>query len=337
MSDRSQQKGPFLHRRLLCVASQGSLVAAINSGMQTAKDAREARRKRILARGSDRLAYITGDLSKQHSLRASSISSSQEADPLAGPLQTDGDRSSFESHDAKPGNLGLSDLETEHNENFQEPVSCSQPFDSAKFTAVPSDTTTPVLTSRSRHSAEHINGVPTVPSPSSESSQRRTPGVKEGKKPGLLYVKDIIYSIKASESLRALAAAVVAVFVVSQMVLSCCGHPWGDALAVLLPRWPIGLVFSTDLFLIIGAYLIHSTGKSSQTGLGSMESTEPYGKLDQISQALDVVGRFEDLLNIGLLCKKAAGAISLDCSIYVVTIVCGFSVSQYAFSCCRDF
>lgn len=305
--------------------------------MQTAKEAREARRKRILERGSDRLAYITGDSSKHQSLKASPVSSPQEASSIAdAPHTADGYRRSFESHDAKPEGFELSDHVTESVGDFQEPVSGLQPPDSALLSSEPSDTT-PVLASSIRSFAEPTNTVPVVASTSSDCSQRRPVGVKVGKKSSTTYVKNVVYSIKASEGLRALAAAVLAVFVVSQTILSCCGHPWGNTLAVLLPRWPIGIVFLTDISLVIGAYIIHSHSKSLQKGLGSTESEELDGSLDKISQALDVVGRFEDLLNIGLLCKKAAGAISLDCSIYVVTLVCGFSLSQYTFSCCKDF
>lgn len=304
--------------------------------MQTAKEAREARRKRILERGSDRLAYITGDVSKHQSLKASPISYPQETSFIAEAPRRDGYRSSFESQDAKPESFELSDDVIESVGDFQEPVSGLQPSYSAPLSDEPSDTT-PMLASSSRSFEEPTNTAPLVASTSSDSSQRRPIGDNVSKKSSTAYVKNVVYSIEASEGLRALAAAVVAVFVVSQTLLSCCGHPWGNTLSVLLPRWPIGLVLLTDLSLVIGAYITHSYSKSLQKGLGSTESEGLDGNLDKISQALDVVGHFEGLLNFGLLCKKAAGAISLDCSIYIVTLVCGFSLSQYAFSCCKDF
>eukprot|EP00250_Pteridium_aquilinum_P000970 c11150_g1_i1 orf=345-1184(+) len=279
--------------------------------MQTAKEAREARRKRILERGSDRLAYITGDASKHQSVKVSPISPPQGASSIAAP------------HEESVGDP-------------RESVSVSQPSFTAQSSAECLDTT-PVFTSSSRSLAEPTYTAPVFASTSSDSSLTRPVGVKVGKKSRTTLVKNIVHSIEASEGLRALAAAVVAVFIVLQTILSCCGHPWGNALVIFLPRWPISLVFLTDCTVVIGTYILHSHHKSSQKRLGVTESEGPDGSLDVFSKALDVMGNFEDLFNIGLLCKKAAGALSLDCSVYVVTLVCGFSVSQYAFSCCTDF
>lgn len=326
----------FVIRRVSCedrdwvsVSTQGFVFRQRVCGeMQTAKEAREARRKRILERGSDRLAYITGDTSKQQSIRSSPIFPAQEASSVADSPNTGGSTRTFESEGATPES---SDDVIERVGNSQgSPVSGLQPSYLAGLSAEPSETTAvPASSSRS-----FIETTTTVPVVASTSSQRRSVW---GQKSCTTYVKNVVYSIDASEGLRALAAAVAAVFVVSQTMLSCCGHPWGNVLAVVLPRWPIGLVFLTELTSIIGAYIIHTHSKSPQGGLGSTESEVLDGSVDKISQALHVVGRFEDLLDIGSLCKKAAGAISLDCSIYVVTLVCGFSVRQYVFSCCKGF
>ncbi|MCO5601327.1 hypothetical protein L7F22_055446 [Adiantum nelumboides] len=282
--------------------------------MQTVGEAREARRKRILERGSDRLAYITGDASKQHSLKASPVSPTRDASSFADQIT------------AEESGRGFNYSRTA--EDFQQFVSDSQP----------SQTSSELLDMMpaSALSNRFLEGPMATASTTASSSSPQAR--KATKKCYTTYVKNIVQSIEASEGLQALAAALVAVFVVMESVLSCCGHPWGQTLAVFVPRWPLGLVFVTDLTIVIGAYIFHSSqSKTPQKGLdNSFSQSEGLDEsFDKISKALDVVGQFEDLLNLGLLCKKAAGAITLDCSIYVVTLVCGFSVCDYITSCCR--
>lgn len=285
--------------------------------MQTAKEAREARRKRILERGSDRLAYITGDTSKQHAVKVSPIPSPQGG-------------SSF-TVQSTAADIGSSFDDNQTVEDFQERVSGPPPAQASA--SEPSPTMQPLALS-SRVSEE-----PRVtPSPIAPTSSDLLPTRKATKKLHTTYVTSIVRSIEASEVFRASTAAFVAVLVVMQSVLLCCGHPWGDMLAIFLPRWPLILVCITDLTLVVGAFTFHSQNRNSQKTLGGSSSSEGLdGSFDKISKALDVVGQFEDLLNLGLLFKKAAGAITLDCSIYAVTLVCGFSMCDYMFSCCRGY
>ncbi|KAI5064638.1 hypothetical protein GOP47_0021308 [Adiantum capillus-veneris] len=283
--------------------------------MQTAKEAREARRKRILERGSDRLAYITGDTSKQHSLNASPTPPPQGAFSVAAETTAEEFGSGFHY--------------SQNVQDFQQHVPDSQPV---RTSSEPSGMMPAPLLS-SRFLEEPMDTASTIASSSSDLPLAR----KEAKKCHTKYVKNIVHSIEKSENLRALAAALVAVYVVMERVLSCCGHSWGQTLAVLLPRWPLALVFVTELTIFIGAYFFYSQNKSSSKALDiSLSQSEGLDdSFDKVSKALDVVGQFEDLLHLGLFCKKAAGAITLDCSIYAVTLVCGFSVCNYMFSCSR--
>lgn len=281
--------------------------------MQTAKEAREARRKRILERGSDRLAYITGDT--KHSIKPDLSTYSPPETSTISPNQ-DGIERVLEDQDVQPEGFELPARFTERAGDIQEISS----------TALPSITT--LSTTQLSDTSQAFAAV-------SSNSSTRTDGVNARKKLHSAHVRNLVQSIDASEGIRALMAVIVAIAIVLQTLLSCCGSHWGSALSVWLPHWPISLVFLTD-FSMVGAFIIRLHHNYPRKEMSTNESQGLHGSFDKFSKALDVVEHFEDLFNIGMLFKKAAGAISLDCSIYAVTLVCGLSLGQYWLSCCGD-
>ncbi|KAH7441017.1 hypothetical protein KP509_03G021400 [Ceratopteris richardii] len=292
--------------------------------MPTDKELREARRQRILARGSDRLAYITGDKSKQNSPRASPVLAPHEVSSFS--TQTSAEESRSASAVARIVEVTRSG--SDEGRMVQE---LNQHEANLKLPEVSEETSGEVISTSDRQSVkEPIVRTSLAPVMSNELSQ----AVKPPKRTDTVYVRIIIESIEASESLRASMAAIVAILVALQSVLSHCGHSWGNVIAILLPLWPLCLVCITDLVLVTGAYILHTQKKLLKRDLYISSANDLDGSFGKFSKALEVVGQLNDVLSIGLLLKKVVAAIFLDCSIYVVALICSFSVCDYTFSFC---
>lgn len=342
--------------------------------MQSAKDAREARRRRILDRGADRLAYITGEL-KNSPLPVKHSPSSAKDPNSSEHHQEDFKRGaaaeSFENEALKENGAddihsteafekrewkekGAGDIKpmeafekgalTENGAGDSKPIEAIekgsltengadafQPFEVFEKGALelnpplpqnvaddipPFDIT--AISTGMRHASTSLRS--NVPS-------MKADGISRGENRWSV-VRGIIQTIDASEGLRALVALSLAVIIVSQSLLSSCGNPWGCLMHTWLPRWPLSLIFLTDFTIVLGVFFLFSSRKQIHNKL--LEVDSDFGSF---SRALDVVQKFQDFIGIGMLCKKAVSAVSLDCSIYVLVLVCGLSLGKYGFSC----
>ncbi|BBN09953.1 hypothetical protein MPTK1_4g24000 [Marchantia polymorpha subsp. ruderalis] len=297
--------------------------------MQSAQEAREARRRKILARGADRLAYITGELPaiSTPSPTTSSSSSFAAAEAPTSSVRSgdaalirlvdsgssvprDGDASSDLEYDIKSSTRVLKDvreqlaaLELQDREPGQKvklvPVSqltISKPSESASLTL-----------------ADHNHDA--------KGSEVR---VRVAVKKSLLSWEGIGRSISATENVRALWALGLALLLIAQSFLSC-NDDLGSFLSSWTPPWPVALVVVTDISLVFGALL-----------LGYVKSSRPDGDADndigvnqeKMMQALNMATRLEFVLQVGHISLKSLQALFVDCSIYIVVLVSGVSLAQ---------
>ncbi|XP_077243013.1 uncharacterized protein LOC143883560 [Tasmannia lanceolata] len=252
--------------------------------------AREVRRRRIVERGSDRLAFITG---KIQSLPSS-----------------------------PPNNLNAV---SRGEDDTSDPVSpkCN-PISEAIRTTLDTDSEVQSLISSSseivRNPLDTDNEI--QPSISSEllNSSNSTSDIRPHVEPchsRLFTATQIISSISASENIRLLCSFLIALLV----VLSGHSDPLGSSIIRNIVAYrPLYLVLLTDVTIVLGLLLLRSRGtceKGEETA--RITGEEEYGWADRVGKALEV----------GLVVQKAMNAAFMDCSVYAVLLISGLSLRQY--------
>lgn len=281
------------------------------------KEARDARRKRILAKSSERLAYITQDTPL-----SSPSASFREYDLNLEARKSDVMRSlgfqkkSNESSDHSGNKIsddtfairncvGETDLKHAPTECTQD--SCgSEPKDScnseeketSKLWLAPSD---------NGCSATVRALVPaTTPQPRQYSST---------------FLDNLNRAIHDSLLSRVTCTACIAILFVSAATLLTCGHPWGITLNLYTPFWPIALVFAMDFVLVLGALLVSPcTGEIQLKKLGR-------GSLEQTTKTIN-----RRMWDIVVVLTEVIVAISLDCGIYLSLQGGGLLLARYYLS-----
>ncbi|CAK9189585.1 unnamed protein product, partial [Sphagnum troendelagicum] len=257
------------------------------------KEAREARRRKILERGSDRLAFITGEIK---SIPPTSPSSQSRDFPA--PVRT-GDTGLKSLSSAEPRSAG---------HNLQPEVQAL-------------DTNARKLTS------------PTLePSITPPLSTHKNDGITEGMlagssvsvaKPGFSLV-NLGHSIDSTQVARVMFVLSFALLLVFHWALRECEHPWGDYLNTWIPPWPIATVLVTDITVAIAALLLGFVKVSSSqrkeekaAGRGGLAVFRDV----RFTQALAVGTQLEWALDLSLAAMKTCRSLFLDCCIYFATLV----------------
>ncbi|CAM6021277.1 unnamed protein product, partial [Sphagnum balticum] len=263
------------------------------------KEAREARRRKILERGSDRLAFITGEIK---SIPPTSPSSQSRDFPA--PVRT-GDTGLKSLSSAEPRFAGHSNLQPE---------------------VLALDTNARKLTS------------PTLePSINPSLSTHKNDGITEGMlagssvsvaKPGFSLV-NLGHSIDSTQVARVMFSLSFALLLVFHWALRECEHPWGDYLNTWITSWPIATVIVTDIAVALSALLLGFVKVASSEK--KEEKTAGRGGLAvfrdvRFAQALAVGTQLEWALDLSLVAMKSCRSLFLDCSVYFVTLVSAASI-----------
>ncbi|XP_075488024.1 uncharacterized protein LOC142527182 [Primulina tabacum] len=255
---------------------------------------REARRRRLSDRGSERLALITGrvqslspdpDLSPASAIRSTPFDSSEREDPSL--LNRDSVRELSQRDNCVPeaepllrnGDKGKSVASTSTTLLGQEePV----------FQAPPS-VQNPAKTHQHEHHSHH----------------------------NPLTTGEIISAISASENVRIRCAVAAALLV----ILSYIGFPilgWGVIRGTIFFR-PLYLLLLTNMSIVIARILSEKDGADARARqMNKVTSSGENGLADQLGRALES----------GLLLQNIFGALLMDFSIYVVVLVCGLSLMR---------
>ncbi|KAJ8773507.1 hypothetical protein K2173_005753 [Erythroxylum novogranatense] len=267
-----------------------------------ATNSRESRRKRILDRSGDRLAFITGriqSLPSQSHLPDTSPQPSNSQAPvsfLSCQTSVKDEASVLPDHGPTiyPGNAG-SIVEPELNELATRILTSSSP--------------TPDAADNEHSSLTSMVHQKLVTSASS-SEQHVQP----------MTHKDIFVS--ASQVSSAITATwrsrlVSTVAIALSVIFSHSGFPvlGSNLIKSIISFRPLYLVLLTNLTLVL-AHLLSDRQRSIVRGEDRTPSTEKYEWTDQAGKALEVV----------LVIRKAMDAIFIDCSVYGIITICGLSV-----------
>lgn len=133
-------------------------------------------------------------------------------------------------------------------------------------------------------------------------------------------------SVDLTTSIRALLAFLLAVLLAINWTYLQCQQPLGVGKMIYIPRWPVSMVFITDVTLVVGALLIgfvkiENVKVTDKGGLTVCQEPD----LDNLSAMSSML---EGALDLILLVTKASTGLFADMCIYVVTIVCAVSLQE---------
>ncbi|KAJ0250417.1 Uncharacterized protein HA466_0137530 [Hirschfeldia incana] len=237
---------------------------------------REERRKRIMERGSDRLALITGqvhnfDLSSPSSSSSSSASHQRTFSESFMP-QTHADRHLIQESPSL-------------KYHFKEEVKASEEPKLLTILHKP------------------IKSEPTKPEVRSVKSQSQRPRSFFGS-------KKLNASIISSERSRSLISLIIAAFVILLPRLNIIGS---DTVLTLRPLW---LLLLTDCAIVMSHLTMEASGGGSSHGMGEEVKSKDGNGGENWSDA-------EKLLERGVVLYQALRGMFIDCSFYMVVVICG--------------
>ncbi|XVE53697.1 hypothetical protein DITRI_Ditri03aG0023400 [Diplodiscus trichospermus] len=286
-----------------------------------ATSTRESRRRKILERGSDRLAFITAQIQNlpPHSR--------DQTDSLPPPPLV------HRQQDPPPNFSSQAAASASAREKTSSPVLLKR---DASFEADQSHTSaynggigegsithrggTNIETSKDHASdaSGEANSLPvSLDDQNSFVSTSRVVQHSEtrARKQNLFTPKQISYAIDASEKTRLLCSVIVAVLV----VLSHLGFPLlgNRFLGSIISFRPLHFILLTNVTLVITRLVFDHRGSSQRASReeNKATSTDDYNLAEQLSKTLEV----------GLVTKKVIDAVFMDCSVYAIIVICGLS------------
>ncbi|XP_024527990.1 uncharacterized protein LOC112345451 [Selaginella moellendorffii] len=262
-------------------------------------EAREARRQRILRRGADRLAFITGeckslvpdeekekDLTKKELVEdrpASSLDRKQEIeeDPLSSLNDQSGDQQQQEQNKdpgKENGGKGLEELDLTRRPPSQD------------------------------HQPAAANPAPTPKSGATSISPW----------------KALLSSIESSRLARAILAVAIAVTVAFQSTAAECGSGKLDDYNLFAAIQPTMLLFTTSIALVAALALLKSKNTTSTT----KETPTILSSRLKNSGGVRIPGMWGDAIDAFLAARRITAALSADLGIYVVAMVCAMACAR---------
>jgi len=269
--------------------------------MSSAKELREARRRKILERGGDRLAYITGQVKTLPAvepvasppLGESGLKSLSIAGELQSPIK-----------DPEPTTSPTSDID----EISKKLTSVRDELQSIDSTP---EETTPLLP-------------PSLPTPLQQLVTAPKPSSKT--RSSFNYAA-LVLSIEQSLVVRAILSFLIGLALVMQWTYS---RSYGSQNYIL--SWPILLVVITDVTVVLGALLLGLV-KVSPTPNRPATIPDRGGFVElrdeRVDQMLAFTSQLEGALDLGLLVTKASSGLVSDISLYLVTVICAVSIAQH--------
>ncbi|KAL0698100.1 hypothetical protein Bca4012_054222 [Brassica carinata] len=283
-----------------------------------ASNSREARRRKILERGSDRLAFITGQINgvppppssdptslTQSHLRTSD--SSPETIPPRDQIPTDRETAYQETPSVFVFDDPGCDIAafTSHQENISEASMLSNMDRIIHQSRADSLKYTKTLAEAASASDPRETRVQSSPATSSVvdlgASQAFTPlvGIVNTITP-----KHVGAAVDASEYARMFSSLLIALLV----VLSHLGF---SSLGSIVSFRPVFLLLLTDATIVLGRVLLSHHGDSSSLSRRENSVMNGQGIADQVGNALEIV----------MMMKKIMNAVSMDFSLYAVFLI----------------
>lgn len=263
-----------------------------------AENSRETRRRRILERGSDRLAFITGRVQSLPPPGADANSSSQSYDPNTNlPTVLPHDEAVQESdstlinHDPPVAN-------NPHHSDASRSITQIQPLheheDDNEISSVPTS------------ELDHVQ--PPPPDASLDISNQQPQLTQEPKH--FIIPSEISSAINASRTTRLCCSVAVALLVVvSYLGFSLMG---GKLFNSVISFRPLYLVLVTNLTVVVARLISSDKRRLNITSSGG----------DQWDAQL------ARTLELGLVMQNVADAVFMDCAVYAIVVICGVSLVQ---------
>ncbi|CAM6130050.1 unnamed protein product [Calypogeia fissa] len=296
--------------------------------MPSAQETREARRRKILARGSDRLAFITGELPSipaPSSAASSSIAQTSSGNDIT-PIPRSGDAALIRLTDAnadssgKPQDFDHKDGERVIKDVDEDSISPQGVQDLIGIEEAPNLHVVSPQTSNE----VHLTGL------DGKLDRRGTVSTKGGWSATSLMTWDgIACAIDATENYRALGAVLLALISVVQGYVNCANSQ-GKCFSNWAIPWPVALVILTDISLVVGALLLGLVRIPSvvkPVDVPEVSTTEAH-----LSKISEISSQLECWLEVGTVIFKTTRALFLDCSIYAVTLITGYTLWQNWYS-----
>ncbi|XP_030452649.1 uncharacterized protein LOC115674403 [Syzygium oleosum] len=285
---------------------------------------RESRRRKIVDRGADRLALITG--------RIQSLPSSSDSPPPPPPARRDPGPSPLPPDHPSDGTaLNHGDhgecqafetvLPKDHQSGDANEAEGSRGRENMEFPSEKSQTSNERSQAPPLEISEESETY--LSSASHQNASRPTIHVEQPSVPQALCSmsispNQISSAIDSSATSRLLCAMVVGLLV----VFSDIGFPLlGNKIirSILMLR-PLYLVLVTNVTLVLAPLLLgkQSTVSSAVKGENKIPSADGSDWADQVGNSLE----------LGFLMMKVMDAVIMDCSVYSVVVVCGLSLTQ---------
>lgn len=264
-----------------------------------------------MERGSDRLAFITGQIndvplppspsSDPTSLSQSHLLTDDTVPPPRDHIRTTDRETAFTSHQENISDASMVD-NVDH-------TSRAEPLQPRKYTetSVEASSSDPRDTTLQPSPATSTTQTPSVVDLG--ASQAFTPLVSFA---NTITPNHIGAAIDASEYARMFSSLVIALLV----ILSHLGF---SSLGSIVSFRPVFLLLLTDATIVLGRVLLSHRGAPSSA---SRRENSGQGIADQVGNALETV----------MMIKKIMNAISMDFSLYAVILICGLLFTQNIFA-----
>ncbi|CAN8327048.1 unnamed protein product [Cochlearia groenlandica] len=274
-----------------------------------ASSSREARRRKILERGSDRLAFITGQVNDVPSPPSpqSNLLHSDDSLPDAIPPRDQILSDQETGVTSRQENISVASMLDDIDQIIQKsrPESL-QPRKQTETLSESSASDSRDATPQASPATSRAQASSTV---NLSASQAFTPLVSYM---NTITPKHIGAAIDASEYARMFSSLAIALLVISS-------HLGFSSLGKIVSFRPVFLLLLTDATIVLGCALLSHRGDSSSasgTGLNGQQ-----GVMDQVSNAIETV----------MMVKKVMEAVSIDFSLYAVILICGLLLAQSIF------
>uniref|UniRef100_A0A5B6YNP8 Uncharacterized protein n=1 Tax=Davidia involucrata TaxID=16924 RepID=A0A5B6YNP8_DAVIN len=286
-----------------------------------AMSSREARRRRIVDRGSDRLAIITGRIQTL----PSSSSEPHHSHTASCPPLISNDHHDFQTHlsdqslvsphgEDKPFSslLPKHDASTESGQfNASDDGSRSQPL------LRKCETSTEALRAPAWEANVRVQSSPvssTVQNSSISASDTDHHFQSQTHHHKFFTPNQISSAIAASESIRIYCSLAVAILV----VLSYVGFPILGSHIIMLR--PLYLLLLANISVVLARLLLEKQGEfeRAEQEANNVPSMEEYSLAEQVGKALES----------GLVLQNIMAALFMDSSVYATVVICGLSLAQ---------
>ncbi|CAL9185607.1 unnamed protein product [Musa hybrid cultivar] len=285
------------------------------------ENAREARRRKILERGSDRLALITG--------QGRSVPDSSPPPPPSPLTKEDDPRTSispFSGYDATSSHFSNqygSNKDTsgtaaeiaggERSNGISRTRACNEIVGGKEdeINICESRNVAEVKAHQKDRDSKLLN--PPVPQKSSDQVVDTVESQAREKKQILFSSKQVSRSVSTSENTRLLFAVTVALMV----ILSNHGYALGGAASIINFR-PLFLVMLSDITIVLGLLMTTQARVEKVKEKGSRTGKEEYGPAANTNT--------DDALEAFLMFQKVARAVFMDCSICSAIMISGLCI-----------